>query len=103
MPQYDSGSQYDLVDGTSLATPEIAGIVALGYNKYGQVSPDTVYDALQASQTTNSAGNSIIDANAYLSHLGAYVGQQQQQAAVTQAATNSVISADFAKIQTKYA
>jgi hypothetical protein len=48
----------------------ITGIVALGYNKYGYVSPDIIRQSLTASLVKNSAGNSIIDAKKYLDILG---------------------------------
>jgi hypothetical protein len=32
----------------------IAGIIALGYNQYGYVSPDTVYASLNESVRLNS-------------------------------------------------
>lgn len=48
----------------------IAGIVALGYNQYGYVSPDTVYESLKESLRTNEAGNQIIDAERYIEILG---------------------------------
>lgn len=47
----------------------IAGIVALGYNQYGYVSPDTVYASLNESLRLNSEGNYVVDAALYLDVL----------------------------------
>ena len=48
----------------------IAGIIALGYNKYGYVSPDTIYMSLNESMQINAVGNYVIDAGRYLDILG---------------------------------
>lgn len=48
----------------------IAGIIALGYNKYGYVSPDTIYMSLNESMQINSVGNYVVDAGRYLEILG---------------------------------
>jgi hypothetical protein len=47
----------------------IAGIVALGYNKYGYVSPDIVYQSLNESSQINESGNYLVNAAKYLDIL----------------------------------
>lgn len=64
------GVDYDTESGTSFSAPMIAGIVALGYNQYGYISPDTVYASLNESMQINDAGNYVINAAKYIDILG---------------------------------
>ncbi len=66
----NAGTDYGTSSGTSFSAPMIAGIVALGFNKYGYVSPDTVYKSLNESLQINNAGNYVVDASRYLDILG---------------------------------
>ena len=65
----DVGTDYETSSGTSFSAPMIAGIIALGYNKYGYVSPDTVYRSLNESLEINSVWNYVINASRYLDVL----------------------------------
>jgi subtilisin family serine protease len=65
----ESGVDYRTDSGTSFSAPMIAGIIALGYNQYGYVSPDTVYASLNESVRLNSEWNSVVDAALYLDVL----------------------------------
>ncbi len=58
--------EYMIADGTSLAAPIVAGVIGLGFNKYGSVHPHVVYDALMASDDTFG----IPHADEYLTQLG---------------------------------
>ncbi len=58
--------EYMIADGTSLAAPIVAGVIGLGYNKYGPTHPHIVYDALMASD----GDNGIPHADEYLTQLG---------------------------------
>jgi len=60
---------YDTDSGTSFSAPMIAGIIALGFNQFGAVSPDIVYDSLNESLRINSSGAYIVDASRYLDIL----------------------------------
>lgn len=95
IPKYseDGKSQYAFADGTSLAAPQVAGIIALGYNQYGKVRPEDVYDALVASMVPNSVGNYQIDASKYLDALGA--GERN-------AKIRKSVDAYFAKLKKSY-
>ena len=62
-------TDYNTLHGTSFSAPIIAGIIGMGFNKFGKVSPEIVYNALMSGQVTNSAGNQIIDATLYLKNL----------------------------------
>ena len=64
-----SGVDYDTASGTSFSAPMIAGVIALGYNKYGYVSPDTIRTSLNESLKMNDAGNYLVDASSYLDIL----------------------------------
>ena len=58
----------------------IAGVIALGYNQYGYVSPDTVYASLNESLQINNAGNYVVNAAKYIDILGtkqAIIKQEQ--------------------------
>jgi hypothetical protein len=55
---------YAIVDWTSFSTPIVSWIVWLWYNKFWQISPDTVYDNLK-----NSMDRYIINAAKYLDNL----------------------------------
>lgn len=63
------GTNYNINDGTSFSAPMVTGIIALGYNQYGYVSPKIVRESLLESLTKNSVWNSIIDASKYLDVL----------------------------------
>lgn len=65
----DAGTDYETASGTSFSAPMIAGVIALGYNKFGYVSPDTVYRSLNESMQINSSGNYVVDAARYLDIL----------------------------------
>lgn len=65
----DVGTDYETSSGTSFSAPMIAGVIALGYNKYGYVSPDTVYRSLNESLEINSVWNYVINASRYLDVL----------------------------------
>jgi subtilisin family serine protease len=65
----ESGVDYKTESGTSFSAPMITGIIALWYNQYGYVSPDTVYASLQESLRLNDSGNYVIDAALYLDVL----------------------------------
>ncbi len=58
--------EYMIADGTSLAAPIVAGVIGLGFNKYGPAHPHVVYDALMASDDTFG----IPHADDYLTQLG---------------------------------
>lgn len=58
--------EYMIADGTSLAAPIVAGVIGLGFNKYGPAHPHVVYDALMASDDTFG----IPHADEYLTQLG---------------------------------
>ena len=60
-----SYNSYDFWDWTSFATPIVVWIIWLWYNKYGQVRPDLVWDALKESMGSWI----IIDASKYLDIL----------------------------------
>lgn len=64
------GVDYDTESGTSFSVPMVVGIIALGYNQYGYVSPSTVYASLNESMSINEAGNYVIDAAKYIDVLG---------------------------------
>ena len=89
----DGKSQYDTAAGTSFSAPQVAGIIALGYNQYGKVRPEDVYDALVASMVPNSVGNYQIDASKYLDALGA--GERN-------AKIRKSVDAYFAKLKRSY-
>lgn len=63
------GVDYDTDSGTSFSAPMIAGIIALGFNQFWYVSPDTVYETLHESVRMNSAGSYVVDAARYLDLL----------------------------------
>lgn len=65
----DAGTDYETASGTSFSAPMIAGIIALGYNKFGYVSPDTVYRSLNESMQMNTVWNYVVDASRYLDIL----------------------------------
>ena len=74
------GVDYDTESGTSFSAPMIAGVIALGYNQYGYVSPDTVYASLNESLQINNAGNYVVNAAKYIDILGtkqAIIKQEQ--------------------------
>lgn len=60
---------YDTASGTSFSAPMIAGVIALGYNKYGYVSPDTIYMSLNESLKINDVGNYVVNVGKYLDVL----------------------------------
>lgn len=64
------GIQYSPDNGTSFSAPMVAGIVWLGFNKYGKVAPDKVYQALLQSQKKLDNGTMTLDAALYLDNLG---------------------------------
>lgn len=66
----ENGVDYRTDSGTSFSAPMIAGIIALWFNQYGYVSPDTVYASLNESLRLNSEWNYVIDAALYLDTLG---------------------------------
>lgn len=66
----ENGVDYRTDSGTSFSAPMIAGIVALWYNQYGYVSPDTVYSSLTESLRLNSEWNYVVDAALYIDILG---------------------------------
>lgn len=60
-----------MADGTSFSAPMVTGIIALGFNQYGFVSPKIVRESLNASLVKDStSGNYQIDAAKYLDALG---------------------------------
>lgn len=63
------GVDYDTDSGTSFSAPMISGIIALGFNEFGYVPPDIVYESLKDSLTMNPAGNNVIDAARYIQIL----------------------------------
>ena len=75
----ESGVDYDTASGTSFSAPMIAGIIALGYNKYGYISPDTVYMSLNESMEINKAGNYVVNAKKYLDILEKKKAQIQKE------------------------
>jgi subtilisin family serine protease len=70
-------SDYNTLHGTSFSSPIIAGIIGLGFNKFGKVSPDMVYDALMSGQTKSPAGTLILDANLYLKNLEILINKKK--------------------------
>ncbi len=60
---------YDTDSGTSFSAPMIAGIVALGFNQFGPVSPRIVYESLNESLRANESGEYVVDASLYLDTL----------------------------------
>lgn len=71
IPQFNEkyGTNYNIGDGTSFSAPMVTGIIALGYNQYGYVSPKIVIESLNQSLTKNSVWNMVIDASKYLDAL----------------------------------
>jgi serine protease len=74
-------SGYAKYDGTSMATPHVAGVAALLWSKYPQATVAQVRQALQttaldlgADGRDNSYGYGLVQAQAALSGLGALVG-----------------------------
>ncbi|MDD2870609.1 MAG: S8 family serine peptidase [Candidatus Gracilibacteria bacterium] len=65
-----SGENYTLANGTSFSAPILTGIIGLGYEKYGIIDRNTVYDAL-----TESDKDGIIDALEYINVLGKKLGK----------------------------
>lgn len=63
------GVDYDTDSGTSFSAPMIAGIIALGYNQFGYVPPDMVYESLNESLRMNDASSYVVDAARYLDSL----------------------------------
>ncbi len=63
------GTNYTIGNGTSFSAPMVTGIIALGYNQYGYVSPKIVRESLNQSLTKNSVWNMVIDASKYLDAL----------------------------------
>lgn len=63
------GVDYDTDSGTSFSAPMVAGIVALGFNQFGYVPPDIVFDSLKESLRLNKSGNDIVDASLYIDTL----------------------------------
>ena len=60
---------YDTDSGTSFSAPMITGIIALGFNQFGRVSPDIVRESLNESLRVNNSGQYVVDASAYLDVL----------------------------------
>ncbi len=71
IPQFNEkyGTNYNIGDGTSFSAPMVTGVIALGYNQYGYVSPKIVIESLNQSLTKNSVWNMVIDASKYLDAL----------------------------------
>lgn len=67
---WEYGTNYNTANGTSFSAPMITGIIALGYNQYGYVSPKIVKESLSASLTKNAVWNLVVDASKYLDALG---------------------------------
>lgn len=63
------GVDYDTDSGTSFSAPMISGIIALGYNQFWYVSPDTIYESLNESLRLNEAGVYQVDAALYIDTL----------------------------------
>ncbi len=64
--------------GTSFSAPMLSGIIALGYNKYGKVHPDLVYQALHKSLQAYSSGTEVVRADLYLDTLGKILEDTQK-------------------------
>ncbi len=100
------GVDYDTESGTSFSVPMVVGIIALGYNQYGYVSPDTVYASLNESMRINEAGNYVIDAAAYMDTLSSkkkLITEEQNrfyttEKNVAQSEKNKLTLADLAKL-----
>lgn len=74
------GVDYNTDSGTSFSAPMVSGIIALGYNQFGYVNPDVVYQSLMESLQANAAGNVVINAGKYIDILTAKrkIIQQEQ-------------------------
>ena len=65
---YGNNSSYAYAEGTSMASPHVAGIIALMKSAYPELSPDDVFRLMRAGKLTSgtrnssSFGNGIIDA-----------------------------------------
>lgn len=73
------GTNYNIGDGTSFSAPMVTGIIALGYNQYGYVSPKIVRESLNQSLTKNSVWNMVIDASKYLDALAGQLSTIQNE------------------------
>ncbi|MBP7773718.1 S8 family serine peptidase [Candidatus Gracilibacteria bacterium] len=73
------GTNYNIANGTSFSAPMITGIIALGYNQYGWVSPKIVRASLNESLTKNSVGNYFVDASKYLDALKSRLSTIQKE------------------------
>lgn len=56
VPKSHNSSGYTLMDGTSMASPYVAGIVALMYQANPEIQADHVKDILKRSKTSNASG-----------------------------------------------
>ncbi|MDA9129268.1 S8 family serine peptidase [Candidatus Gracilibacteria bacterium] len=73
------GDNYNVADGTSFSAPIISGIVALGFNQYGEVPFDIVYDSLAESLVENQVGNMMVDASLYIDNLGENIREYNEE------------------------
>lgn len=65
----ENGVDYRTDTGTSFSAPMIAGIVALWFNQFWYISPDTVYATLSESLRVNNEWNYVVDAALYIDNL----------------------------------
>lgn len=93
---------------TSFSAPIISWIIALGYNQYGYIVPDMVYDSLQESKVKNSNWMNIIDASKYIDILGQKVSAKQKVEGDAKAKLanetrlKTPVDKWFSKVQIKY-
>ena len=72
------GKYYEMEDGTSFATPIVAGAAALYMSKVGRVSPDEVYDKLKETAVKSPSegiGAGIVNAAALLESAASGSGE----------------------------
>lgn len=84
------GTNYNIEDGTSFSAPMVTGVIALGYNQYGYVSPKIVRESLFESLVKDGTSwNQQIDASKYLDALASRLSTIQNEQKNDNARTNN--------------